>query len=247
MLAAARHNRRKLQEDLGADSHIDASRSHLNYSLAGADTPEQIASQAKDLLKKAEIGKLRKDAVLGIEIIFSLPPAKHQSDTRPFFSDCHSWTYEHFGGVVLSFDIHLDEAAPHAHALILPLDNDRMIGSEMVGNRARLRALQDSFYIHVACKHGLRKPTRKLVGFVKTDTEQLILSYLKNDSVMRSEIWPLVRDLIHKDPLPFTELLGIEPARKRDYRSSVEIMTSKGKGSNPIGFNRLHSIKPYPV
>ncbi|TCV85872.1 MobV family relaxase [Sulfurirhabdus autotrophica] len=230
LLVAAKHNRRTIQAELGADSHIDATRSCLNYSLVGAETPALIASQAKDLMLNAEISKLRKDAVQGIEIIFSLPPAKHQEDTRQFFYDCMTWTCKHFGGVILSFDVHLDEAAPHAHALILPLENGRMIGSDMVGNRKHLRALQDSFYIHVASKHGLRKPNRKLLGFAKTDTEQAILNHLKNDSVMLSACWPLVRDLVHQDPFPFAELLGIKPARKRDNRTFTQIMISKGKG-----------------
>jgi hypothetical protein len=236
LLAAARHNRRTIQAERGADSHIIATRSYLNYSLAGAETPEAIDREAKTLMRQAGYQKLRKDAVTVIEIIYSLP-LNHEVDSNAFFVDCLSWSSTHFGGIVLSFDVHMDESTPHAHALILPLLNGRMVGSDMVGNRMRLRALTNSFYEHVASRRGLKRPCPKLSGIAKASAERAVLGLLKNDPVMRSLCWPVIRDLVHKDPMPFTELLGVIPTRSTKKRSFVSIMTSKGKGSNPIGFS----------
>jgi len=40
-----------------------------------------------------------------------------------------------FAGELLSFDIHKDEAAPHAHAVILPLIDGKMQGSNMMAEK----------------------------------------------------------------------------------------------------------------
>lgn len=236
LLAAARHNRRTIQSEMGADSHIDATRSILNYPLAGAETPEAIAAEAKAMLQRAGIERQRKDGVTAIEIVFSLPATHHVSE-KAFFADCLEWTRSNFGCHVLSFDVHLDESTPHAHALLLPLVDGRMVGSDMVGNRTRLRAIQSSFYTHVGMRHGLQKPVARLTGQAKANTERAVLNQLKNDPAMRSALWPRIRDLIKHDPASFATLLGVEIAKPKPTRSALQIMTSKGKGSNPIGFN----------
>ena len=42
-------------------------------------------------------GKLRKDAVMAVEIVFSLPPGSGIDD-RGYFSDCVNWAARNFGG-----------------------------------------------------------------------------------------------------------------------------------------------------
>lgn len=238
ILKAAKHNKREIQAELGSNGNIDATRSILNYSLAGAENARGIADRAKYLIADAGYQKLRKDAVVGIEIIFSLPPARHNFDNNPFFTDCLHWTKKHFGGVVLSYDVHLDEAMPHAHALILPLLNNRMQGSDMVGNKSRLIALQDSFYEHVGRLYGFEKANRKLSGNQKMRIEQDVLNYLRSDSVMSSVVWPRVRDDIQNNPEVYRTLLGIRSAplkiqKEKDF-VSIMISTGKGKRENSI-------------
>jgi hypothetical protein len=238
LLAAARHNRRTIQSELGADSNIDVTRSKLNYSLAGAGTPEAINADAKALMQAAGIDKTRKDCVQAVEVIYSLP-ASHNVNLQAYFEDCLKWTRLQFRGHVLSFDVHLDESAPHAHALILPLVDGRIVGSDMVGYKSRLRLLQTGFYEAVGIKYGLQRPSAKLSGQTKSDTARAVLNRLKSDPVMKSLLWPLIRDLISNDPAAFAHVLGIviAKAKARVQKSAVAIMTSKGKGSNPIGFH----------
>jgi len=126
ILFAMQHNKRTLQAERGAPAHIDASRSSLNYCLAGNDTPQAIATHAKVQMLKAGIDKPRKNAVRAVEIIFSLPIDRHKQDTKPFFTDCYGWLIKTFAGELLSFDVHLDESAPHAHAVILPLIDNKL-------------------------------------------------------------------------------------------------------------------------
>jgi hypothetical protein len=87
LLAAARHNKREIQKELGAAGHIDATKMHLNYALLGDATPEAVAAKAKSILQSLGITKLRKNAVSAIEIVFSLP-VHAQIDHRAYFADC---------------------------------------------------------------------------------------------------------------------------------------------------------------
>lgn len=232
ILNALKHNKRALQAELGAGAHIDAFRTQLNYSLTDPATAEQIARTAKVLMVQAGIDKPRINQVMALEILFSLPINRYQQDTRPFFQCCMDWTIRNIAGVLLSYDVHLDESAPHAHALILPLVDNKMQGNKIMGNIGNLNRLRNLFYTEVACHFGLRRnKTKQLSGNDKVGLEKQVLMRLRTDAVMKSAIWPCVRDAIHNDPLPYAQLLGIErkPA-KYTGRSFVQIMTSKGKG-----------------
>ncbi|MDO9151679.1 MAG: plasmid recombination protein [Methylotenera sp.] len=241
ILAAMQHNKRTLQAERGAGANIDAAKTHCNYSLASvADTPEAIATRAKVLMVEAGIDTPRKNAVMAVEVIYSLPIDRHNQDTRPFFTDCLNWTKQTFAGVLLSFDVHLDESAPHAHAVILPLVNGKMQGSDMVGYKGNITRLINLFHKEVAGRYGLsRSDSKRLSNLDKQAIERQVLMRLKSDPVMQSCAWPCFRDAIHKDPLSFAQSLGIAAPAKRQTKtkSFIEIMTSKGKGKpkNPIG------------
>lgn len=232
ILDALKHNKRTLQAERGAGANIDASKSHLNYSLTGTDTPEKIATHAKVQMVKAGIDKPRSNQVMGVEVLFSLPIDRHSHDTRQFFQDCFDWVKLSFEGELLSFDIHLDESAPHAHAVILPLVDGKMQGSKMIGNKGNLMRLINKFHTEVARHHGLsRNKSKQLSPKDKYSLSKLILIKLKTDPVMKSSIYPCVRDLIVKDPLPFAQTLSITPtAKKISVKSFVDHKRSKGKG-----------------
>ncbi len=234
VLNALKHNKRTLHAERGAGANIDPLRTSFNYALTGADTVEQIDRRVKVLMVQAGIDKPRKNGVMALEIIFSLPIDRHQQDTRPFFEDCLQWVKKNIPGVLLSFDVHLDESAPHAHALILPLVDNKMKGHWVMGGRGNLKRLINLFHTEVARHYGLsRNETKKLNGKAKESLFRQILSDLVSDPVMKSAIWPCVRDAIHNDPLPYAQLLNIDRKRQStSYKGKtfVQIMTSKGKG-----------------
>lgn len=245
VLAASRHNKRAIQAEHGAAGHIDAARICLNTALHGPETPQAVAQRAKDLKAAAGIKADRKKAVMALELVFSLPP-KTSIDLAAYFRDCLPWAAQTFGGIdnVLSADVHLDESAPHMHVLLLPLIDGRMKGSDLVGNRQRLQFLQTDFHTAVAGRYGLAKAPARLQGQAKEKTAQAVVSTLRatKDRAQESALWPILRDYIDRDPAPFAQLLGIEVATPNPpkLRTVVQIMTSKGKGSNmresPIGF-----------
>lgn len=234
VLAALKHNKRELQSERGATLHIDVTRTPLNYALAGNDTPANISTHAKIQMLKAGIEKPRINAVLAVEVIFSLPIDRHQQDTKPFFADCLAWVNKTFEGELLSFDVHLDESAPHAHAVILPLVDGKMQGNAMIGNTGNLMRLINLFHRQVAHLYGLSKSDRRRLSSTdKQSLEREVLTRLKADSVMQSSVWACVRDAIHKDPLPFAQLLSVNlsPARPIKVKSFLDHLRSKGKGS----------------
>ena len=252
VLVASRHNKRLIQAEKGAAGHIDATRIDLNYSLHGPADPMAVAKHAKAVMAAANIKILRKNAVLAIEIIFSVPP-QTEIDLEAYFKDSLQWAAQNFGGIdnVLSADVHLDESAPHLHILILPLVDGRMKGSELCGNRQRLQFLHNDFHNAVAGRYGFARAPARLQGQAKEKTAQAVIQHVRatNDTAQSSALWSVIRDLIDRDPAQFAQSLGIEiatPAAKA-ARTMAQIFTSKGKGSNkpskPIGF----ATSPKPI
>lgn len=242
---AARHNRRVIQAEMGAAGSIDPTRSCLNETLTGPSTAADVGQLAKDLMTAAGVVKLRKDAVMGLEIVFSLPH-DHALDDRAYFTACAEWAGATFGGAcnILSVDIHRDEAAPHCHVLLLPLIDGRMDGSNLIGGKQKLMALQKEFHAAVASTFGLSKAPARMAGTTRQAGARAVLQKLRDtaDSALQSAAWAVIREAVERDPAPFMLALGIElVAPKKPGRTMAQIFTSKGKGrakepSNPIGF-----------
>lgn len=240
--AAARHNKREIQAEMGAAGSIDPTRSHLNYAIAGPSAADDVSQLAKELMTAAGVVKLRKDAVRALEIVFSLP-ADFAIDDRAYFTACAEWAGLAFGGVILSVDVHRDEAAPHCHVLLLPLIDGRMDGSNLLGGKQKLMALQKDFYLRVSSRHGLSKAPARLTGTAKEAGAKALLQHLRDtaDPVLKSPGWPAYRDAIEAAPASFLLAYGLELATtEKKLRTFTQIMTSKGKGPakepNPIGF-----------
>ena len=239
---AARHNRRVIQAEIGASGSIDPTRSGLNETLQGPSTAADVGQLAKDLMAAAGVVKLRKDAVMALEIVFSLPPG-HQLDDKAYFTDCAAWAGAYFGCVNLSVDIHRDEAAPHCHALLLPLIDGRMIGNKIAGGKQKIAAMHKDFFDQVAARHGLSKAPARLTGAAKQAAVKAVLQKMREtgDSALQSAAWATIRDGIENDPGPFLLALGIVlSAPKKKLKTTAAIFTSKGKGkvneTNAIAF-----------
>lgn len=241
---AARHNRRVIQAEMGATGSIDPARSHLNETLTGPSAAADVGQLAKDLMMAAGVVKLRKDAVMGLEIVFSLPYG-HALDDRAYFSACAEWAGLAFGGAhnVLSADIHRDEAAPHCHVLLLPLIDGRMIGNKIIGGKQKLMAMQKEFHAAVASKFGLSKAPARLSGSTRQAGAKAVLQKLRetSDGALQSAAWAVIREAVERDPAPFLLALGIEvKATAKKLKPFVDYVTSKGKGpfkeTNAIAF-----------
>lgn len=254
LLQAIRHNRRAIQAELGAGSHIDAERICLNETLVGPSAPAEVVALAQTLMISAGVvvDKLRKDYTQAIELLFSLS-ADTDVDTRKYFERCVDWVGERFGAAnILSADIHRDESVPHCHVLLLPLVGGRMCGSKLIA-RPELAKLRMSFERDVARGFGLKKPPGRMTSATRGHAARLVLDRLEStrDAAKNSALWLPMRRAIEQDPAPFLAALGIEakliePPRKT--RTMTEIFTSPGKGPKVESVNKNpsngHGRKP---
>jgi hypothetical protein len=126
-------------------------------------------------------------------------------------------------------------------------------GDKIKGNLTNINNLRKSFMAQVGRVHGLETPKR-LTHAQRQQLAAAVLRAYANDPVKKSIGWAVFSDSIKSDPQPHAELLGItlgkgianhkkaqqKPAKskiehintqKRKNKTFVEIMTSKGKGS----------------
>ena len=248
LLGAARHNQRAIQAERGGRSHIDSALSHLNETIAGPHTPEEVVELALALMTAAgvAVAKLRKDHAQAVELLFSLPPDT-TIDTGDYFRQCLAWASGKFGKAnILSACIHRDESAPHCHILILPLVNGRMRGSGLI-TRPALAELRKSFSKEVARLYGLKEPPGRMSVAEHGRAARMVLEKLEltQDAILQSGLWLTVRRDIEREPARFLVALGIEfevnkPQTNKSQRTMAQIFTSSGKGAKhekPIGFD----------
>lgn len=265
--AAARHNKREHEAPLkglarGLSTEewpnqvgpIDWARTGGNYVLGGASDAAGVVAMAQELKHQVNYRPKRKDYTQAVEVVFSLPAAT-TIDRRQYFADCVAWCGGKFGaGSILSADVHLDQAVPHCHVLIAPIQAGEWAGSKALEQDA-YQALRESFQADVADGYGLRMPER-LKGPRKAAAVSLVLGEIaaRHSDIMGRELWEPIRKAIERDPAEFLEVLGLElpsvPPKK--MKTMENIFTSTGKGpkreeqpnkrriSNPIG------IQPSP-
>lgn len=249
---AAQHNKRAAQDELGSRRHIDPGLTSCNVCLYGRASPREVADYARERMEAAGIGKLRKDAVRAIEWLFSLP-AGHGIDDHAYFRDAMLWVAAQSGGLknILCADIHRDEAQPHCHVIVLPLIGGKMLGSDLIGGRAKLAALKNDFHANVAKHYGLRREAGKLQGALRHEAVAMVLTKLNQsaDAALKSKAWQAIREAVEANPRPFLTTLGLEEPQRK-LRTMAQIFTSRGKGAkhespdnqNPIGFETSQRV-----
>lgn len=245
LLVALNHNHRQFEGDY-CPENIDSSRSCLNYSLVDDLLPEQIVVRANELIAKVGIAKVRSNVAMAIEVVFSLPANRHQQDTSDFFADCYQWLMQTFPSAVLSFQVHLDELAPHAHGLVLPLVDGTMNASKLMGGKAQMYARNDDFHLKVAGNYGLSKSER-LYGKARENGAARVFSALSTDPICDSRIYRLIADSIKTDPIPFMKALGLSYKEPKKAKSFTGYMTSKGKGHKKTDWLEIQELETqYP-
>ena len=217
LLAASRHNKRTMYANGTKGSDIDATRSPLNYSLAGPNSPDEVRALWEKLRADVGInGPGRKNQVSAIEIVFSLR-ADTTIDLRSYFTDCTRWAMKRFGGVlnILSSDVHLDQLNPHCHVLMLPLIEGKMKGSDLYWGESRGKSeLHADLYADVGSRYGLRKPSKALSGAAKEAAARRTwqrLMAMADDAQRWASISNAIKGAVALDPGPFEAELGTTP------------------------------------
>ena len=138
-----------------ATENADPDRLHLNEFLVGSATdnvPELVT-------EKIGLQKIRKNAVWTVEMLLTVSPhyfrpgdrasygAWDEGRLRPWVQASDAWLKKEYGDRVVLAVLHLDEATPHIHAVIVPLSGDENLLScrELFGGRVKLSKLQTSY------------------------------------------------------------------------------------------------------
>lgn len=147
---SGKHNQRE-RDTLNAD----ASRVPENQVLAGHKGMDFVAT-CKEVIGNQTI---RKNAVLGVEILLSASPTyfrpdapdqagKYDKEKLEAWKDASmDWLHYKYGKRVVSATLHLDEATPHIHALLVPLDDKGKLNCRALfgGSRHTLSILQTDY------------------------------------------------------------------------------------------------------
>ena len=244
LLEAARHNLREIQAEQGATGHIDPTRTHRNSVLHGPASAVEVQAQAGSLLANAGInaGKLRRDHCQAIEAVFSLPQDAAIHDSAAYFVQCLAWLEGALALPVLSAVVHRDESAMHLHVLLLPVKDGAHVGSALIA-RAALKRLRGNFFTKVAGPAGLQRSCAKVRGVVKQWAVEAVLQRCEALGLPAANgpLWPVLVDVIKRDPTPAMLALGIDvntirPADKLPPNEPPQ--NPIGIASNPIGLQK---------
>ena len=223
--AACKHNRRTLMH---SDSDpIDQTRSHLNLSLLDTPgTPEGIAELADRLMAERRFRPKRADACIAAEGMFSLREEPKTFDMVTYFSESARWFVNHFGGQLLSADVHMDQSHPHCHVLVLlPLVDGGPSGSSVIGFKQQSYKRRLAFFDQVASKYDLRMPPPPLSAADKRLQARQVHEHLQatGDPAIHSALWARFANGINRDPRGFGADLGLptKPVPTLDRKSVV--------------------------
>jgi hypothetical protein len=242
---AARHNHREILAEIGATpgGRIDPARVRLNRILCGHRTAADVASQAQTMMSEAGIKATRKDAVKALEIIFSLP-CQSSIDHDQFFNDSVQWAGQYFGAPVISAIVHNDEATPHCHVLMLPLVNGRMVGSDLMGGRAKLQALQAAFHAQVGQRHGLSRQAsqKRHSATIRRQAIDSAFNVLQANSGLNGDVLRILLEPHLNNPEPLMLALHLDMPKPNPKGTFVGIMTKPCKPQKAIGYGSRKSI-----
>jgi hypothetical protein len=169
---AGNHNSRTRKMD-----NIDKEKIEKNVSF-GQFTGDDLGVKMIDFYKQNNI-TIRKNGVLGLEFVLTASPEFFRKDvenhgefdkekTKNFAKAAKKWVENEFGkDNIACGNLHLDEATPHLHIIVMPLlegkKKKRLSAKNWIDGREKLSKLQDSFFN--AVKHlGLERGTKNSIA-----------------------------------------------------------------------------------
>lgn len=120
--------------------------------------------------------KIRTDAVYAVEILLTASPEYFRPDDPSKYGEyqqdkldgwmaaSQKWLEDEYGDRIVRAELHLDEATPHIHAYLVPVDAQGQLNCKKIfGGRAKMFAFQDSYA--AATKHlGLERGVKESIA-----------------------------------------------------------------------------------
>lgn len=106
--------------------------------------------------------------------------------------------------------IHFDEADPHIHVIMVPIQGKRLPASKILGFKGVSRARLNDLYEKVAKEFGLSHPTR-LTGAIKRRAAEITIKVCEKFDYRNilGRVWQPFVGAIQARPEPFMEALGV--------------------------------------
>lgn len=144
----------------------------------------------------------------------------------------------------MSAVVHYDEAAPHCHVLLLPLVRGRMIGSDLIGGRAKLQAMQANFHEQVGQRYGLTRQTaqKPLGAALRQQAVDCAFAVLMANSGLADAVLRVLVGAHLTDPAPLMRVLGLGMPPPKMKGSFAATMTRPCKPEKPVRFEKRNHI-----
>lgn len=231
-LIVLNHNHRTDLKEEGYGS-IDPARTPDNIVLLHSASASVLATVALEYIRQAGITP-RKNATLGIEIVFSLrkgSPIEHEK----YFKDAIAWADRYFGVPILSAVIHNDQDHPHCHAVLVPVKGGKLIGSELLGDRAKIKSMQRQFFIEVAECYGLSetKPKKRHTATIRRQAVKAARHVLEVNSGLSDAVLNALLEPHFQNPEPLLLVLGLAMPNPKPKGTFVGIMTKPINAKSP--------------
>lgn len=240
------HNLREVIAEFGvrAGSHIDVTRIKNNIVLKGGHTSADVALEVNTLMKSVIVSKWRTDTIGAIELIFSLPSTA-KINHRDYFSASVAWAESFFSVPVVSAVIHLDEDAPHCHVILVPIVNGKLCGSQVIGNKWRMAAMQEDYHSTVGKRYGLARPTpkKRYGAAIKQECIELAFEKLEPYSGLNDGLLLFFIEACMDNPEALMQKLGLEMPTPKPKTTFAAIMTKPTKPEKQV--RTKSAAKPY--
>lgn len=147
--------------------------------------------------------KIRRNAVLGIELLFAYSPeADEHLDKTKWSRANDAWLAQQFPGMVVKKVTHRDETTTHEQAVIVPFHGETKAGQPklnargLMGGRGKMRKMQDSYAAFMA-------PLGLVRGISNSDAKFVPLKQLRRADQQQAELAQKALDLLTQEfPLP---------------------------------------------
>lgn len=220
--AALEHNLRHTLQARHAPEGVNASLTHTNSTIGGLATVGEALQAIFDELAAVGMAGLptRAKAAALTEVVVSAPDGVNDPDA--YLADALAAVCEVLAAPLIQAAQHRDQGRPHFHALFLPVQAGKWVGSRL-HDRDAVRRLHARLSDTVGKRHGVRLAAR-LKGERKALGVQMLDRWFQDSPARECPSFPAIRAAYCAHPDPFLERLGLEvPAR-----SFASIMTGTG-------------------
>ena len=161
--ARLKHNRRQIECPT-------ANKEKENKTLLVSPTAKEDKKKSFKEMFKERVGdqRIRKNAVHAIEVVMTFSPGAilGEENIKKWAFDSVRWLADTFGGRqnVVDSQLHLDEATPHIHSIVIPIDEKGKLNARefLGGTRNRMVELQTK-YAEAMKEHGLERGISKQI------------------------------------------------------------------------------------